>query len=125
MFNPDEECENKVLGIPWNTNPKFSREFCNQEKVAERHTFNICSFRNSVAVPLKIAFQKMCKESSSSSGGDDKNNECKAIWKKCFHSAQKVSNILLCVYGLTNLIALGHATRWTRLFLVYTTTYPG
>lgn len=99
MFNPDEECENKGLGIPWNTNPKFSREFCNQEKVAERHTFNICSFRNSVAVPLKIAFQKMCKEGSS--GGDGENNECKAIWKKCFHSAQKVSNILcVCVYGL-------------------------
>lgn len=66
----------------------------------------------------------MCKEGSS--GGHGKNNECKAIWKKYFHSAQKVSNILcVCVYGLTHLIALGHATRWTRLFLVYTTTYPG
>ena len=32
MFNPDEECENKVLAITWNTNPKFSREFCNHKK---------------------------------------------------------------------------------------------
>ena len=38
MFNPDEECENKVLGILWNTNPKISKEFCNQERTDEGDT---------------------------------------------------------------------------------------
>ena len=55
--------------------------------------FDSVRILSSAVVPLKILFQKMCKEGSG--WDDDINHECKAVWKKWLLSAQKTPNIVI------------------------------
>ena len=84
MFNPSEESENKVLRIPWDTKHdefviSFRIQKSNQDVVTKRELlkrisliFDPVGILSSAVVPLKILFQKMCKEGSS---WDDDINE--------------------------------------------------
>ena len=105
MLNPDEESENKVLEIPWNTKhdefvisfriKKFTEDVITKRELLKRiaSIFDPVAILLPVAVPLKILFQKMCKEGSS--WDDDINNKCKAVGKKWLLSARKTPNIVL------------------------------
>ena len=89
MLNPDEESENKVLGIPWNTkHDEFVISFRIQKSAEDVVTktellkriasiFDPIEILSPAVVLLKILFQRMCKEGSS--WDDDINDECKIV----------------------------------------------
>ena len=89
MLNPDEESENKVLGIPWNTkHDEFVISFRIQKSAEDVVTktellkriasiFDPIEILSPAVVLLKILFQRMCKEGSSRD--DDINDECKIV----------------------------------------------
>ena len=89
MLNPDEESENKVLGIPWNTkHDEFVISFRIQKPAEDVVTktellkriasiFDPIEILSPAVVLLKILFQRMCKEGSS--WDDDINDECKIV----------------------------------------------
>ena len=105
MLNPDEESENKVLGIPWNTkHDEFVISFRIQKSAEDVVTktellkriasiFDPIEILSPAVVLLKILFQRMCKEGSS--WDDDINDECKIVQKKWLLSAQKTPNIVI------------------------------
>ena len=91
MLNPDEENENKVLGIPWNTkHDEFVISFRIQKSTEDvvitkrellkkiASIFDPVGILSPAVAPLKILFQRMCKEGGS--WDDDVNEECKAVW---------------------------------------------
>ena len=91
MLNPDEENENKVLGIPGNTkHDEFVISFRIQKSTEDvvitkrellkkiASIFDPVGILSPAVAPLKILFQRMCKESGS--WDDDVNEECKAVW---------------------------------------------
>ena len=110
MLNPNEESENKVLGMPWNTKHdefviSFRIQKSTEDVVTKRELlkriapiFDPVGILSPAIVPLKILFQSMCKEGSS--WNDDINDEFKAIWKKWLLSAHKTSNIVIPRYYL-------------------------
>ena len=67
-FNPDEESENKVLGIPWNTkHDEFVIGFQIQksaEDVVSRKILDPVGILLPAVVPLKILFQKYVKKAA-------------------------------------------------------------
>ena len=77
MLNPDEESENKVLEIPWNTKHdefviSFQIQKSTENVVTKREllkriasVFDPVGILSPAVVPLKILFQKMCKKGSS------------------------------------------------------------
>ena len=105
MLNPNEESENKFLGIPLDTKHdefviSFRIQNSNEDVATKREllkkivsVFDPVGILSPAVVPLKILFQKMCKEGSS--WDDDINDECKAVWKKWLLSAQKTPNIVI------------------------------
>ena len=105
MLNPNEESENKVLGIPWDTKHdefviSFRIQKSNEDVVTKREPlkriasiFDHVGILSPAVVPLKILFQKICKDGSS--WDDDINDECKALWKKWLLSAQKTPYIVI------------------------------
>ena len=92
MLNPNEESENKVLGIhgiPNMMSLLLAFEFKNLLKMLRTKRellnrvasiFDPVGILPSAVVLLKILFQKICKEGSS--WDDDIKDECKVVWKK-------------------------------------------
>ena len=105
MLNPDEENENNVLGILWNTKhdeffisfriQKSTGDFVTKGELLKRiaSIFDPVEILSPAVVPLKILLQKMCKDGSS--WDVDINNECKAAWKKWLPSAPKTPDIVI------------------------------
>ena len=105
MLNPNEESENKFLGIPLDTKHdefviSFRIQNSNEDVATKREllkkivsVFDPVGILSPAVVPLKILFQKICKEGSS--WDDYINNECKAVWKKWLLSAQETPNIVI------------------------------
>ena len=106
MLNPDEESENKILGIPWNTKHDF--EFVISFRIQKRtedvvtwrellkripSIFDLVGILSLAVVPLKTLFQRMCKEGGS--WDDDINHEFNTVWKKWLLSPHKTPNIVI------------------------------
>ena len=80
--------------------PKSTEDVVTKKKLLKRiaSIFDPVGILSPAVLPLKILFQRMCKEGGS--WDDDINNEFKAVWKKWLLSAHKTSNVVIPRYYL-------------------------